>query len=1124
VAQQRLDNERKRYEVERVETIEKIEEYYSRETALEVAEVRRSLSDKYASDLDLEIEKVRRAEEEKRTTAIEEAKKQFQEDFRKLKQSTTKELADAESTIEQLRRDKTRDIASEVEIAKTHIEQKFQRETKLLKEHFKLEQQQAEAGHSKDLQALRTEHAAREQDSKAKLLEEISSLNVRLRELSELQQKERVTTQETHRQNVEEMCERHHEQLIRVRSQLDSTIAMEKKRMEALLESKLETLRLEHEEAMLRAKVVSRNELRQELVPEYETKIDDLKYSLTSALDTVNQAEQEKLDAMSTSIQTNQNAMQRLTEQFANHMTAVAQEHEHAVESLKASFSRTSSPVAANSSPSPPMLRIQLDQKDKELERLRQENLQLQNSMATASSGPSSSLLRAQLDQKDQELERLRQETLQLRNSMKIANSGPSSSLLLAQLGQKDQELERLRQETLQLRNSMAVANSGPSSSLLSAQLVQKDQEIGRLKQENMQLQSSAKQLKAERAIHEQLLAQEQENYAAQLSQVAALSKLNAAQENALNRLKTEIEAQKRTIAQNGESRESSSTAERQAAARAAELQSQVELKNLEIEHLKRDMQQSLEIVSHMETEGATRAELIERERSKSAVQESEKEALAALNRAQEATIEQFKTENDACRKALLEAQQRLNSADRAGVESALCWLEDRVLDQIIFEARPISPAPLLGVGTTAVTQHSGGAQTLHVEDLVSEAPAAQNTATGKEERKSEMEENGLSLLHLDHVAGRMVLPQIEEEDYLPSGLATPPEYETKEKLLPAELGDPVYGCDQHNRPTPLGGTKIKDIHSTRANMVLLQLSDEEKEKFQEAFVAFDKDGSGSIDVEELETVMKSLGMNPSKQEVQDMIDEVDDDNSGEIDMEEFLEMMVKDKAKSAAGGKSSGMASVVMAKAREVRSGKILKGLTKKEREVFDAINLARMHPREMKAAIEHTMENIDAEGNLTFDWGVIETVEGRTAYEEAAEFLSTVEPLGPCILTRGLINIAKALADAQQGEEAHIEHADVNMVSSYGKVLDYVDFVEYGPWQHGGHFIISLIVDDGNKSRDNRNRLFHKSLEECGMHVKDHAVYGQACILSACSEFVPKETLGTTRRFSSALSSMKI
>ena len=56
VAQQRLDNERKRYEVERVETIEKIEEYYSRETALEVAEVRRSLSDKYASDLDLEIE------------------------------------------------------------------------------------------------------------------------------------------------------------------------------------------------------------------------------------------------------------------------------------------------------------------------------------------------------------------------------------------------------------------------------------------------------------------------------------------------------------------------------------------------------------------------------------------------------------------------------------------------------------------------------------------------------------------------------------------------------------------------------------------------------------------------------------------------------------------------------------------------------------------------------------------------------------------------------------------------------------------------------------------------------------------------------------------------------------
>eukprot|EP00945_MAST-04E_sp_MAST-4E-sp1_P005664 g5664.t1 len=89
------------------------------------------------------------------------------------------------------------------------------------------------------------------------------------------------------------------------------------------------------------------------------------------------------------------------------------------------------------------------------------------------------------------------------------------------------------------------------------------------------------------------------------------------------------------------------------------------------------------------------------------------------------------------------------------------------------------------------------------------------------------------------------------------------------------------------------------------------QLSEDEKAKYQDAFATFDKDGSGSIDMDELESVMNSIGMHPSKQELQAMIDEVDDDGSGEVDMEEFLEMMAKDKAKSA-GEKSSGMADVV--------------------------------------------------------------------------------------------------------------------------------------------------------------------------------------------------------------------
>ena len=37
----------------------------------------------------------------------------------------------------------------------------------------------------------------------------------------------------------------------------------------------------------------------------------------------------------------------------------------------------------------------------------------------------------------------------------------------------------------------------------------------------------------------------------------------------------------------------------------------------------------------------------------------------------------------------------------------------------------------------------------------------------------------------------------------------------------------------------------------------------------------FDKDGDGTIDSKELSTVLKSMGYNPTKEEIQEMVDEV---------------------------------------------------------------------------------------------------------------------------------------------------------------------------------------------------------------------------------------------------------
>ena len=66
----------------------------------------------------------------------------------------------------------------------------------------------------------------------------------------------------------------------------------------------------------------------------------------------------------------------------------------------------------------------------------------------------------------------------------------------------------------------------------------------------------------------------------------------------------------------------------------------------------------------------------------------------------------------------------------------------------------------------------------------------------------------------------------------------------------------------------------------------------------REAFKLFDKDGNGTIELDELRQVMCSLGQSPTESELNQIIADADMDGDGTIDFDEFIEMMNKQETR----------------------------------------------------------------------------------------------------------------------------------------------------------------------------------------------------------------------------------
>uniref|UniRef100_A0A7S1CPY3 Calmodulin n=1 Tax=Bicosoecida sp. CB-2014 TaxID=1486930 RepID=A0A7S1CPY3_9STRA len=71
-------------------------------------------------------------------------------------------------------------------------------------------------------------------------------------------------------------------------------------------------------------------------------------------------------------------------------------------------------------------------------------------------------------------------------------------------------------------------------------------------------------------------------------------------------------------------------------------------------------------------------------------------------------------------------------------------------------------------------------------------------------------------------------------------------------------------------------------------------ITEEQIAEFKDAFALFDNDNSGTITADELGDVMRSLGQNPTEEDLKKMVDDIDQDGDGTIDFPEFLTMLIR--------------------------------------------------------------------------------------------------------------------------------------------------------------------------------------------------------------------------------------
>ena len=135
----------------------------------------------------------------------------------------------------------------------------------------------------------------------------------------------------------------------------------------------------------------------------------------------------------------------------------------------------------------------------------------------------------------------------------------------------------------------------------------------------------------------------------------------------------------------------------------------------------------------------------------------------------------------------------------------------------------------------------------------------------------------------------------------------------------------------------------------------------------------------------------------------------------------------------------------------------------------------------------------------------GITQTEEGPAAYDEAAKYLKSIKPLEEVIPSKGLGRIANDYLDKiKHLDPDRIDEIDIDIIiKKYGSFTGSLNTaMDFGN-NNAEFVIISLIVSDGDDTRNNRDLLLNPELKKVGFSKAKHITYDYLTIITLCSDF---------------------